>query len=205
MSHEEICPCNLQCNFCRKKYSRLQLTCQTYATCLATCNEIIFYPHRVFKNVRGILIMSYCDWFLLKKIARHVAVGVSHAATCRVALWKVEAASSFSATGNPIFRSRLVANMGCHMRKSSLQLTMERHLRCNNWKENCLVWHGVKQSVSRVETCGEICVVTNYVHEYMYILRLLTSDDFFLTYVYVVCSIRVNERVYVFWALRTYT
>ena len=92
MSHEAICPYNLQCNFCRKRYSRLQLTCQTYATCLATCNEIIFYPHRVFKNVRGILITSYCDWFLLKKIARHVAVGVSDA------------------------RSRLVANMGCHMR-----------------------------------------------------------------------------------------
>ena len=81
MSHEAICPWNLQCNFCRKKYCRLQLGCQTYATCFAACNEIIFYVRRVFKNVSGILIMSYCDWFLLKKIARQVAVGVPHAAT----------------------------------------------------------------------------------------------------------------------------
>ena len=102
MSHEVICPCNLQCNFCRKKYCRLQLGCQTYATCFATCNEIIFYARQVFKNVSGILIMSYCDWFLLKKIARQVAVGVSHVATCRVALRKVEAASTFSATCNAI-------------------------------------------------------------------------------------------------------
>ena len=61
-------------------------------------------PTEVFKNVSGILIMSYCDWFLLKKIARQVAVGVSHAATCRVTLRKVEAASTFSATCNTIFR-----------------------------------------------------------------------------------------------------
>ena len=52
MSHEAICPCNLQCNFCRNKYcSWLQLGCQTYATCFATCNEIIFYARPVFKNV----------------------------------------------------------------------------------------------------------------------------------------------------------
>ena len=48
--------------------------------------------------------MSYCDWFLLKQIARQVAVRVSHAATCRVALRKVEAASTFPATCNAIFR-----------------------------------------------------------------------------------------------------
>ena len=68
--------------------------------------------------------MSYCDWFLLEKIARQVAVGVSHAATCRVALRKVEAASTFSATCNAIFHceTTVVANMGCHTRKTSLQL-----------------------------------------------------------------------------------
>ena len=49
MSHETICPCNLQCKFCRKEYCRLQLGCQTYATCFATCNEIIFYARRIFK------------------------------------------------------------------------------------------------------------------------------------------------------------
>ena len=75
-----------------------------YTTCFATCNEIIFYARRVFRNVSGILIMSYCDWFLLKTIARQVAVGMSHATTCRVALRKVEAASTFSATCNAIFR-----------------------------------------------------------------------------------------------------
>ena len=38
--------------------------------------------------------MSYCDWFLSsQKIEKQVAVGVSHAATCRVTLRKVEAAS----------------------------------------------------------------------------------------------------------------
>ena len=36
------------CNaiFAKKKYCRLQLGCQTYATCFATCNEIIFYARR---------------------------------------------------------------------------------------------------------------------------------------------------------------
>ena len=43
--------------FLPKKHCRLQLGCQTYATCFATCNEI-FYARRVFKNVSGILIMS---------------------------------------------------------------------------------------------------------------------------------------------------
>ena len=114
--------------FFRKKYCRLQLGCQTNATCFASCNEIIFYARRVFKNVSGILIMSCCHWFLLKQIARKVAVGVSHAATFRVELRKVEAASTF---------------FGCHTRKSSLQLAMQRHC-VTSCKENCLVWHGLK-------------------------------------------------------------
>ena len=98
MSHEEICPCTeLVIKGC-------SLGCLTYATCFATCNEIIFYARRVFKNVSGILIMSYCDWILLKKIARQVAVAVSHVATCRVALQKVEAASTVSTTCNTILR-----------------------------------------------------------------------------------------------------
>ena len=138
MSYEAICPCNLQCNYCRKKYCRLQLGCQTYATCFATCNEIIFYARRIFKNVSGILIMSYCDWFLLKKLRDNLQWGVSHAANCRVALRKVESASTFSATCNAIFVARLVANVGCHTRKSSLQLAMQRHC-VASCKENCLV------------------------------------------------------------------
>ena len=139
MSHEAICPCNLQYNFCRKKYCRLQLGCQTYATCFAICNETILRPPIVSKNVSGILIMSYCDWFLLKTIARQVAAGVSHAATCRVALRKIEAASTFSAKrATQFFVARLVANMGCHTRKSSLQLAMQRHC-VASCKENCFV------------------------------------------------------------------
>ena len=93
----------LAMKFLPKKYCRLQLRCQTYATCFATCNEIIFNARRVFKNVSGILIMSYCDWFLLKKLRVKLQWGC-HATTCRVALRKVEAASTFSATCNAIFR-----------------------------------------------------------------------------------------------------
>ena len=39
-----------------------------------------------------------------QNIARQVAVGVSHAGTCRVALGKVETGSTFSAICNAIFR-----------------------------------------------------------------------------------------------------
>ena len=174
MSHKARCPCNLQWNFCRKKYCRFQLGCQAYATCFANCNEIIFYPRRVFKNVSGFLIMSSCDWFLLKKIARHVAVGVSHAATSRVALRKVEAATSFSATWNRIFRCETSYKLWCVTRGS---LPCRTRRRCKlQWnaicvatcKENCLVWHGLKPSVSRLETsvkfvmsritCMSVCI-----------------------------------------------
>ena len=78
-------------------------------------------------------------WYVpSQKIARQVAVGVSHAATCRVALRKVEAASTFSTTCNAIFRRET----SCHTRKSSLQLAMQRHC-VASCKENCLVWHGL--------------------------------------------------------------
>ena len=56
VSHEAICPCNLHSSFCRNKYCRLQLGCQTYATCFATCNEIIFYARREY------LKMSAAFW-----------------------------------------------------------------------------------------------------------------------------------------------
>ena len=50
MSHEAICPCNLECKFCRKKYCRLYLGCQTYATCFATCNmKLYFTPAEYLK------------------------------------------------------------------------------------------------------------------------------------------------------------
>ena len=55
-------------------------------------------------------------------------MGVSHAATCRVALRKVEAASIFLQLGTQMFfAARLVANMRCDTGKSSLQLAMQRH------------------------------------------------------------------------------
>ena len=75
---------------------RLQLGCQTYAICFTTCNEIIFYAGRVFKNLSVILIMSYCDWFLLKKIARQVAVGVSHAASTFSAIFNANSRGTFT-------------------------------------------------------------------------------------------------------------
>ena len=105
MSHEEICPCNLQCKFCRKKYCRLQLGCQAYATCFATCNEIIFYARRVFQNVS-------------------------------VALRKVEAASTFSATCNSIFRCETSCKHGVSHEEVFLGTCNATSLRC---KENCLV------------------------------------------------------------------
>ena len=111
-----------------KKYCRLQLRCQTYATCFATCNEVIFYARRVFKNVSDILIMSYCDWFLLRKIARQV--GVSHTATCRVALRIVEAASTFSATCNAIFRCEISCKHGVSHEEVFLATCNATPLRC---------------------------------------------------------------------------
>ena len=77
-----------------------------------------------------ILIMSYCDWFLLKKIARQVAVGVSHAATCRVALRKVEAASTFSATCNAIFRCKTSCKHGVSHEEVFLATCNATPLRC---------------------------------------------------------------------------
>ena len=67
---------------------------------------------RLYFTPAQYLKMSYCDWFLLKKNARQVAVRVSHATTCRVALRKVEAASTFSATCNAIFRCETVCKHG---------------------------------------------------------------------------------------------
>ena len=49
MSHEAICSCNLQCNFCRKKYCRLQLGCQMYATCLRPAMRLYFKPAEYLK------------------------------------------------------------------------------------------------------------------------------------------------------------
>ena len=41
------------------------------------------------------------------------------------------------------FIARLVANMGCHTKKSSLELAMQRHC-VASCRENCLVWYGLK-------------------------------------------------------------
>ena len=119
----------LAMQFLPKKYCRLQLGCQTYATCFATCNEI-FYARRVFRNVSGILIMSYCDWFLLKKLRDKLQWGVSHAATCRVALRKVEAVSTFSATCNAIFRCETSCKHGMSHEEVFLATCNATPLRC---------------------------------------------------------------------------
>ena len=141
MSHEAICPCNLQCNLCRNKYRRLQLGCQTYATCFATCNEIIFSARRVFKNVCGILIMlTSCS-------------GVSHAATCRVALRKVEAASTFSATCNAIFRCETTCKHGVSHEEVFLATCNATPLRCKlQGKLPRVTWHGFTLSAN-ARTC----------------------------------------------------
>ena len=107
----------------------MQLGCQTYATCFATSNEIIFYVRPVFKNVRDILIMSYCDWFLLKKLRDKLQWGC-HAATCRVALQKVEAASTFSATCNAIFRYETSCKHGVSHEEVFLATCNATPLRC---------------------------------------------------------------------------
>ena len=135
MSYEAICPCNLRCNFCRKKYCRLQLGCQTYATCFATCNEIIFYARRVFKNVSGILIMSHCDWFLLKKNCETSCSGVTR---CNLLRSIVKIRSCFYFLCN-LQRNFSLWDMGCHTSKSSLELAMQRHCVASG-KENSVCW-----------------------------------------------------------------
>ena len=65
-----------------------------------------------------------------KKIARQVAVGVSHAATCRVALRKVEAASTFSATCNAIFRCETSCKHGVSREGVFLATCNATPLRC---------------------------------------------------------------------------
>ena len=135
MSHEAICP------FFAKKILQVQVGCQTYATCFATCNEIIFYARRVFKNVSGILIMSYCDWLLLKKLREKLQWGVSHTATCRVALWKVEAASTFSATCNAIFRCKTSCKHGVSHGEVFFATCNATPLRCKLLgKLPCVIW-----------------------------------------------------------------
>ena len=104
---------------------------RTYVTCFATCNEIILNVRREFKNDSGILIMSYCDWFLLKQIAKQFS-GVCH--TPQLAAYHCEKQKMLLLSlqlATRFFIARPLANMGCHTRKSSLQLAMQRTpLRC---------------------------------------------------------------------------
>ena len=50
-------------------------------------------------------VLATCNAIFAEKKILQVAVRMSHAATCRVALRKVEAASTFSATCNAMFRA----------------------------------------------------------------------------------------------------
>ena len=141
MSHEAICPCNLQCNFCWNKYCRLQFNSHLRRTQLV-CDlqwDYILRPPSIWKCQR------HSDYVVLwlvpsQKIARQVAAGVSHAATCRVALRKVDAASPFSATCNAIFRCETSCKHGVSHEEVFLATCNATPLRC---KENCLVWHGL--------------------------------------------------------------
>ena len=48
--------------------------------------------------------------------------------------------------------------MGCHTRKSSLQLAMQRHC-VTSCKENCLVWHGLLSSPCKLDDCRSSQVI----------------------------------------------
>ena len=130
MSHEAICPCNLQCNLCRKKYCRLQLGCQTLRNLFCDLQwDYILHPPSILKCQR------HSDYVVLwlvpsQTIARQVAVGVSHAATCCVAFRKVEAASTFSATCNAIFRCETSCKHGVSHEEVFLATCNVTPLRC---------------------------------------------------------------------------
>ena len=103
MSHETICPCNLQCNFCQKQ---LQVAVRMSDVRNLFCDLQWDYILRLLSILKCQRHSDYVVLWLVpsQKIARQVAVGVSHAATCHVALRKVEAASTFSTTCNAMFR-----------------------------------------------------------------------------------------------------
>ena len=182
MSHEAICPCNLQCNFCRKKkHCRLQLGCQTYATCFATCNEIIFYTCQALKHVSGILIMSYCDWFLLKKLRDKLQLGVSHAATCHVALRRVEAASTFSATCNAIFRCQTSCKHGVSHEDVFLATCNATPLRCKlQGKLPRVTWpldHGINNFIFVSLYLSSFPLISTFDRNPEFLAALVTDKD----------------------------
>ena len=127
----------LAMQFLPKKYCRLQLGCQTYATCLRPAMRLYFKPAEYLKMSAAFRL---CPIVIGQKIARQFAVGVSHAATCRVALRKVEAASTFSATWNAIFRWETSCKHGVPHEDVFLATCNAMQCHCvASCKENCLV------------------------------------------------------------------
>ena len=107
MSHEEICPCNLQCKFCRKNIAGCSQDVRLTQLVLRPAMRLYFTPAEYFK------------------------MSAQHCEKQKLLLLSLQLATQF-------FVARLVANMGCHTRTSSLQLAMQRHCAAS-CKENGLV------------------------------------------------------------------
>ena len=113
----------LAMQFLPKKILQVAVRMSDVRNLFATCNEIIFQARRVFKNVSGIQIMSYCDWS--KNCETICSGGLTR---CNLSRSIAKSRSCFYfclQLGTQFFVGRLVANMGCHMRTSSLQLAMQ--------------------------------------------------------------------------------
>ena len=103
----------------------------TYATCFATCNEIIFYaPAEYLKMSAAFWLCRFVIGSFSQKLRDKLQWGVSHAATCRVTLRKVEAASTFSATCNAIFRCETSCKHGASHEEVFLATCNATPLRC---------------------------------------------------------------------------
>ena len=85
-----------------------------------------------------------------QNIARQVAVGVSHAVTCRVALRKVEAASTFSVTWNAIFRCDTSCKHGALYEEVFLATFNATSLRWQLQGKLPRACHGLKCSVRKL-------------------------------------------------------
>ena len=102
--------------------------------------DYILCPPSILKCQR------YSDYVVLwlvpsQKIASQVAVGVSHAATCCILLRKVEAASTFSATCNAIFRCETSCKHGVSHKEVFLATCNATPLHCKlQGKLPCVTW-----------------------------------------------------------------
>ena len=127
------------CNaiFAETKYCRLQLGCNLL--CDLQWDYILCTP--------SILKCQWHSGYVVlwsvpsQKIVRKVAVGVSHAVTCHVPLRKVEAASTFSATCDKIFRHETSCKHGVSQEEVFLATCNATPLYCKlQGKLPCVTW-----------------------------------------------------------------